>query len=147
VDDALAWAADNGVVPVGEVTQPRTALWSTTLRIPTRDGVVWLKQNGPGTSYEAGLVKALVEMGAPHLEARHIPRAARRHVPVAGDLDGIILGGHRVDDRLSGNRGGKARIPLSSISVKSSGPTGRQSVTVSITAGSALSPAPATCRW
>ncbi|MCU1601765.1 MAG: hypothetical protein JWO22_2474 [Frankiales bacterium] len=67
MEDALAWAADNGVTPVGEVTQPRTAVWSTALRIPTRDGVVWLKAGGAGTRYEAGLVKALVEMGAPHL--------------------------------------------------------------------------------
>lgn len=67
MDHALAWAADHGVVPDGPVTTPRPALWSTVRRLPTRDGVVWLKQNGPGTSYEAGLVRALVEMGAPHV--------------------------------------------------------------------------------
>ncbi len=67
MEDALAWAADQGVVANGEVTQPRTAPWSTALRIPTSDGVVWLKAGGTGTAYEAGLMRALVEMGAPHL--------------------------------------------------------------------------------
>ena len=66
-DEALAWAADNGVTPNGAVSQPRTALWSTALRIPTADGVVWLKEGGAGTSYEAGLVRALVTFGTPHL--------------------------------------------------------------------------------
>ena len=66
-EEALGWVAENGLEPTGEVSQPRTALWSTALRIPTADGVVWLKAGGAGTSYEAGLLKALVACDAPHL--------------------------------------------------------------------------------
>jgi hypothetical protein len=64
---ALAWAAEHGAAPTGPVTQPHVRPWSTALRIPTADGVRWLKAGGPGTAFEAGLVQALTEYGAPHL--------------------------------------------------------------------------------
>src|SRR3546814_11037136 len=41
-----------------------------------------------------------VEIGFQHLETRHIAAAARTHIPVARDLDRIILGCHRIEDRL-----------------------------------------------
>src|SRR3546814_9478655 len=41
-----------------------------------------------------------VEIGCQHLETRHIAAAARTHIPVARDLDRIILGCHRIEDRL-----------------------------------------------
>jgi hypothetical protein len=65
--EALAWAAAQGVEPDGDVSQPQVRPWSTALRIPTRDGLVWLKAGGPGTAFEAGLLRALHAYGAPHL--------------------------------------------------------------------------------
>ncbi|MCA1712163.1 MAG: aminoglycoside phosphotransferase family protein [Actinobacteria bacterium] len=64
---ALAWAASHGAEPVGEVTTPHVRPWSTALRIPTADGVVWLKACSPGTSHEPALLQALAAYGAPHL--------------------------------------------------------------------------------
>ncbi|MGZ6826149.1 MAG: phosphotransferase [Mycobacteriales bacterium] len=66
--DALGWAQEHGVRPRGRVTQPRVRPWSTALRIPTEDGVVWLKAAGPGCAFEAGLVRALAAYGAPHVQ-------------------------------------------------------------------------------
>ena len=65
-DEALAWAAEHGVTPTGEVV-PRVRLWSTCLQIPTADGDVWLKAGGAGTAYEAGLLRAMLACGTPHL--------------------------------------------------------------------------------
>ena len=64
---ALAWVEEQGVRPHGQVTQPRVRPWSTALRIPIRDGVVWLKAGGPGCAFEAGLLATLAGHGAPHL--------------------------------------------------------------------------------
>jgi hypothetical protein len=63
---ALAWVAEQGVV-THEVTTPHVRPWSTALRLSTEDGIVWLKAGGPGTAFEARLVRALVEYGAGHL--------------------------------------------------------------------------------
>jgi len=41
-----------------------------------------------------------VEKGAAHAEARDIAFAAGRHVPVAGDLDGVVFAQHGIEDRL-----------------------------------------------
>jgi hypothetical protein len=62
---ALSWAAAQGAEPIGEVTTPHVRAWSTALRIPTADGVVWLKADR--STQEAVLLQALVEHGAPHL--------------------------------------------------------------------------------
>ncbi|MGB8650912.1 MAG: phosphotransferase [Mycobacteriales bacterium] len=62
--EALAWA---DVTPVGPVTQPHLRPWSTALRIPTADGVVWFKAGGSGTAFEARLLRALNAYGAPQL--------------------------------------------------------------------------------
>jgi hypothetical protein len=66
-DTALDWAAIQGFEATGEVTQPRLCAWSTALRIPTAEGLVWLKAGCAGTAYEAGLLEALSGYGAPHL--------------------------------------------------------------------------------
>ena len=68
-DAALVWAARHGAEPTAEVTQPHVRPWSTALRIPTADGVVWLKAGGPGTAFEARLVQTMTASGAPHLLA------------------------------------------------------------------------------
>jgi hypothetical protein len=66
-NEVLDWAASHDVVPNAEVTQVKLAAWSTVLRIPTREGYVFFKAGGPGTAYEAGLMRALVAYGTPHL--------------------------------------------------------------------------------
>ena len=62
----LAWLHDNGCVPTGEPL-PRVRPWSSTWRVPTAEGPVWVKAPGPGTAYEVRLYQALVEAGAPHV--------------------------------------------------------------------------------
>jgi hypothetical protein len=60
---ALGWVAarlgEFGRVVLGEVEQPHVRPWSTVLRVPTAEGVVWLKANARGTAYEAPLLTAL----------------------------------------------------------------------------------------
>jgi len=65
--EALSWAEAHGVRPHGQVTQPRIRPWSTALRIPTREGVVWFKAGGPGCAFEAGLLQTLALYDAPHV--------------------------------------------------------------------------------
>lgn len=60
------WLHDSGCTPTGEV-EARVRPWSSCWRVPTADGVVWLKANAPGTAYEAQLYRTLVEAGAPHV--------------------------------------------------------------------------------
>jgi hypothetical protein len=43
----------------GEVEQPHIYPWSTVLRVPTTEGVVWFKANARGTAYEVPLLTAL----------------------------------------------------------------------------------------
>jgi hypothetical protein len=43
----------------GEVGQPHVYPWSTVLRVPTAEGVVWFKANARGTAYEVPLLTAL----------------------------------------------------------------------------------------
>ena len=62
-DGAVTWArerlAEHGRTLTGPAEQPHVRPWSTVLKLPTDDGPVWLKANGPGTSYEASLLEAL----------------------------------------------------------------------------------------
>jgi hypothetical protein len=43
----------------GPLTRPREFPWSVVLRVPTRDGVVWFKENVPPLAFEAALVQLL----------------------------------------------------------------------------------------
>src|SRR5688572_5496701 len=49
----------------GEITQPHARPWSTTLRIPTDNGLVWAKAARSGTAHEVRLLQALVAWGVP----------------------------------------------------------------------------------
>jgi hypothetical protein len=49
------------VTPTGEIEQPHVRPWSTLLRVPTADGAVWFKANGPQERHEAALVQVLAE--------------------------------------------------------------------------------------
>jgi hypothetical protein len=57
---AHAWI--RGRVDVtGEIEQRHVRPWSTVLRVPTADGCVWFKANGPQQQYEAALVQVLAQ--------------------------------------------------------------------------------------
>jgi len=60
----------------GEITRPREFPWSVVLRVPTRDGVLWFKENVAPLAFEAAAVQLL---------AQRVPE----HVPelVAVDVD------------------------------------------------------------
>lgn len=53
-----------GLAVTGEITQPHVRPWSTAMHVPTTDGPVWFKANGPGTSYEPGLLRSLAGWAA-----------------------------------------------------------------------------------
>ena len=74
-DDLLAWLHEHGCAPIGAL-EARIRPWSSCWRVPTADGVVWLKAPGPGTGYEVRLYRTFVETGAPHVLA-----------PIALDVD------------------------------------------------------------
>lgn len=56
---AQARLAAAGRPVIGPWEQPHVQPWSTALRAPTTAGAVWLKANGPGTSYEPRLLGEL----------------------------------------------------------------------------------------
>jgi hypothetical protein len=58
--DAHAWIRAH-VDPAGEIEQPHVRPWSTVMRVPTADGLVWFKANGPEQQFEAALVDVLAE--------------------------------------------------------------------------------------
>lgn len=70
-DQAVTWATtrlvDLGLRVTGPPEQPHVRPWSTLLRIPTSDGPVWLKANGPGTAYEARILEASQHWAIPQL--------------------------------------------------------------------------------
>jgi len=49
------------VEPSGPIERPHEAPWSVVLRIPTREGVVWFKENVPPLAHEAGVTQLLAE--------------------------------------------------------------------------------------
>ena len=57
---AHAWIRAH-VEPTGEIEQPHVRSWSTVMRVPTADGPVWFKANGPEQQFEAALVGVLAE--------------------------------------------------------------------------------------
>ncbi|MHC1558151.1 phosphotransferase [Actinomycetospora sp. C-140] len=60
--EVLAWvAATTGLRPTAPVRQRHRA-WSTVLRIPTREGPVWLKEPVPGMAHEVGLHALLARL-------------------------------------------------------------------------------------
>ena len=47
--------------PVGPIEQPHVRPWSTVLRVPTGQGVVWFKANTPSLAHEARLIEVLAQ--------------------------------------------------------------------------------------
>jgi hypothetical protein len=69
VDQELdEWLHEHGCAPTGEVVA-RIRPWSSSWRVPTTEGIVWLKVNGPGCRHEAQLYRTFVETGCPHVLA------------------------------------------------------------------------------
>lgn len=62
---AHAWIEEQtdrlGLVPSGEIEQTQVRPWSTVLRVPTTQGDVWFKANGPKEQFEAALVGLVSE--------------------------------------------------------------------------------------
>ena len=62
LDEASAWIreqVDGGLIE--SIEQPHVYPWSTVLRVPTSDGVLWFKANAPVQRFEAGLALELAE--------------------------------------------------------------------------------------
>jgi hypothetical protein len=53
-----AWIRSHADV-VGPIERPHPYPWSTVLRVPARDGVLWFKENIPPLAFEAGVVELL----------------------------------------------------------------------------------------
>ena len=64
--EVRAWVdaklAERGAQVTGEVTQPHTPWWSTALRVPTSDGVVWFKAARDPAGFEARLAQMLEQL-------------------------------------------------------------------------------------
>jgi hypothetical protein len=58
-DDVQAWLCGHGVDPTGPIETVHERPWSTVLRVPTRDGDLFLKQEQPLQEYEIPLTVAL----------------------------------------------------------------------------------------
>lgn len=54
--EAGAWITALGIELTGEIEQPHVRPWSTVLRLPTADGIVWFKANHPSLAHEAAVV-------------------------------------------------------------------------------------------
>jgi hypothetical protein len=58
-DDVEDWLASHNVEPTGSIATIHERPWSTVLRVPTRDGDLFLKQDEPVQAYEVPLTVAL----------------------------------------------------------------------------------------
>jgi hypothetical protein len=82
VEEARAWVADRvrplGMTLTGEWEQPHCRPWSSAIRFESDGGRLWFKVNGPGTSYETGVVDRLSRLApdlVPELLADDLERA------------------------------------------------------------------------
>jgi hypothetical protein len=98
--EAIAWVDEQllalGRPRTGEADQPHVRPWSTVMTIPTATGTVWFKAAGPGTAYEARLLRELASWATPML----LPPLAVE--PKRGWLL-FPDGGIRLRDRLQGS--------------------------------------------
>jgi hypothetical protein len=81
----------------GEIEQPHVRPWSTVLRVPTPDGLVWFKANGPSQAYEAAVVELL---------ARERPDAVPPLLAVDVERSWMLMadGGERLRDLIARDR-------------------------------------------
>jgi hypothetical protein len=67
LDAVHCWIAEQlDGSPTGAVDQPHVRPWSTVLRVPTANGIVWFKANHPDLAHEARVV-SLIAARAPDL--------------------------------------------------------------------------------
>jgi hypothetical protein len=59
IDDRLA---ERGASVSGEIDQPHIVWWSTAMRVPTTEGIVWFKAGRRSQQFEAGLMPLLVSV-------------------------------------------------------------------------------------
>jgi hypothetical protein len=59
--EATAWVRER-VEVAGEIEQPHVQWWSTVLRVPTADGVVWFKACHPSHGFEPALTLELARL-------------------------------------------------------------------------------------
>jgi Phosphotransferase enzyme family len=101
LSEATAWIrarlSERDVELTEEIEQPHVRWWSTVLRVPTSDGLLWFKANAPPHAFEAGLL-AILERVSPG----HVPEV------VALDVDrGWLLmrdGGERLREQVHSSR-------------------------------------------
>jgi Phosphotransferase enzyme family len=61
LEEAEAWIrAEAPSVPTGAIEQTHLRPWSTVLRVPTAEGLLWFKANAPIHGFEAALAERLV---------------------------------------------------------------------------------------
>lgn len=58
---ATAWIREQADV-IGEIEQTHVAHWSTVLRVPTTEGILWFKAMAPENAFEAGLTAKLAQL-------------------------------------------------------------------------------------
>lgn len=56
-----------GMRAEGPIEQPHVRVWSTVLRVPTREGALFFKANAPVFAHEAALVAAWTRWGCDHI--------------------------------------------------------------------------------
>jgi Ser/Thr protein kinase RdoA (MazF antagonist) len=52
---------------IGEIEQPRLRAWSTHLKVPTDQGMLWFKENAPAHAFEAALIDAMATFAPDHV--------------------------------------------------------------------------------
>jgi hypothetical protein len=87
-----------GLTLTGAIEQPHVRAWSTVMRVPTDEGLVWFKANGSDQAYEAGVVRVL---------ANRCPEQVPELLAVDEERSWIMLadGGTRLRELLNGDPG------------------------------------------
>jgi len=83
----------------GPITQPVVRFWSVHLHVPTDAGLLWFKENGPASAFEAGLIAALAEL-TPHRVVTPLAVDTSRGWLLSPDAGPTLraTGGGHVDD-------------------------------------------------
>lgn len=129
VEDALK-AVDRRVS--GPVEQPHVRPWSTAMRIPTDEGMVWFKATGPGAAHEGPLLEVFRDLGVSRVV---LPLAVHPKRPwLLFDDAGPTLRATRPDGDGDHDLGAWARI-LAEYAVLQRSVEGNEEVAAMLTAG------------
>jgi len=58
---------EGGIAVTGVIEQPHVRWWSTVMRVPTEDGLLWFKANAAPHAFEAGLLAILDRIAPGHV--------------------------------------------------------------------------------